>query len=154
MTPSTVPHQTPLSMGFSRQESWSGLPFPSPGDLTDSGIESASPALQADFFTTEPLGTSSHGVVVFPPNTLTSVGPGAAIVTVERGAGNRAVDAGNDAVACPLSCQTGVSSVISGPPAWISQGQKELLHCRRTCQGVRMGKCQSILRLPSRLFCK
>ena len=47
-TPQTVARQAPLSMGFSRQEYWSGLPFPSPGDLPDPGIESGSPALQAD----------------------------------------------------------------------------------------------------------
>ena len=41
-TPWTVAHQAPLSMGFSRQEYWSGLPFPSPGDLSDPGIESTS----------------------------------------------------------------------------------------------------------------
>ena len=48
----TVAHQAPLSMGFSRQESWSGLPFPAPGDLTNLGIgraSVASPALQVDF---------------------------------------------------------------------------------------------------------
>ena len=44
----TVAHQAPLSMGFSRQEYWSGLPFPSPGDLPDPGIKPRSPALQAD----------------------------------------------------------------------------------------------------------
>ena len=43
-----VAHQAPLAMGFSRQEYWSGLPFPSPGDLPDSGTELRSPALQAD----------------------------------------------------------------------------------------------------------
>ena len=43
-----VAHQAPLSMGFSRQEYWSGLPYPSPGDLPDPGIEPGSPALQAD----------------------------------------------------------------------------------------------------------
>ena len=47
-TPWTVAHQAPLSMEFFRQEYWSGLPFPSPGDLPDPGIETASPALQAD----------------------------------------------------------------------------------------------------------
>ena len=46
-----VARQAPLSMGFSRQEHWSGLPFPSPGDLPDPGIEPDSPALQADSFT-------------------------------------------------------------------------------------------------------
>ena len=45
-TPWTVAYQAPLSMGFSRQEYWSGLPFPSPGDLPDPGIEPRSPALQ------------------------------------------------------------------------------------------------------------
>ena len=44
-TPWTVAHQSPLSMGFSRQEYWNGLPFPSPGDLPDPGIEPGSPAL-------------------------------------------------------------------------------------------------------------
>ena len=47
-TPWTVAYQAPPSMGFSRQEYWSGLPFPSPGDLPDPGIEPRSPAFQAD----------------------------------------------------------------------------------------------------------
>ena len=47
-TPWTVAHQAPLPMGFPRQEYWSGLPFPSPGDLPDPGIKPVSPALQAD----------------------------------------------------------------------------------------------------------
>ena len=46
--PWTVVYQAPLSMGFSRQEYWSGVPLPSPGDLPDPGIEPRSPALQAD----------------------------------------------------------------------------------------------------------
>ena len=53
VTPWTVACQTPLSMGFSRQEYWSGLPFPSPGDLPDPGIEPGAPALQADSLPTE-----------------------------------------------------------------------------------------------------
>ena len=44
-TPGTVAYQVPLSMGFSRQECWSGLPFPTPGDLPDPGIKPRSPAL-------------------------------------------------------------------------------------------------------------
>ena len=48
VTPRTVAHQAPPSMGFSRQEYWSGLPFPSPGDLPDPGIKPGSTALQAD----------------------------------------------------------------------------------------------------------
>ena len=56
-TPWTVAHQAPLSMGFSRQEYRSGLPFLSPGDLPDPGIEPMSPALAGGFFTTEPPGT-------------------------------------------------------------------------------------------------
>ena len=55
-TPWTVAHQAPLSMGFFRQEYWSGLPFPSPGDLPDPGIEPISPALQADSLLIEPPG--------------------------------------------------------------------------------------------------
>ena len=57
-TPSTVAHQAPLSKGFSRQEYWSGLPFPSPGDLPDPGIEPTFPALQADSLLSEPPGKS------------------------------------------------------------------------------------------------
>ena len=48
LTPWTVARQAPLSMGFPRQEFWSGLPFPSPGELPDPGIEPESPALQAE----------------------------------------------------------------------------------------------------------
>ena len=55
-TPWTVAYQAPLSMGFFRQECWSGLPFPSPGDLPDPGIEPGSPTLQADALLSEPPG--------------------------------------------------------------------------------------------------
>ena len=53
-TPWTVAYQAPPSMGFSRQDCWSGLSFPSPGDLPDPGIEPGSPALQADTLPSEP----------------------------------------------------------------------------------------------------
>ena len=53
-TPQTVAFQIPLSMRFSRQGYWSGLPFPSPVDLPDPGIEPGSPTLQADALTSEP----------------------------------------------------------------------------------------------------
>ena len=52
----TVSHQASLSMGFSRQEYWIGLPFPSPGDLPDPGMEPQSPALAGGFCSTEPPG--------------------------------------------------------------------------------------------------
>ena len=51
VTPWTVTYEVPPSMEFSRQEYWSGLPLPSPGDLLDPGIEPGSPVLQADNFT-------------------------------------------------------------------------------------------------------
>ena len=60
-TPWTVAYQGPPSMGFSRQEYWSGLPFPSPGDLPDSGIKPRSPAFQADTLTSEPPGMGVRG---------------------------------------------------------------------------------------------
>ena len=53
-TPWTVAYQASPSLGFSRQEYWSGLPFPSPGDLPDPGIKPGSPALEADALTSEP----------------------------------------------------------------------------------------------------
>ena len=55
-TPWTVAFQAPQSMRFSRQEYWSGLPFPSPGDLPDPGTKPRSPELQADALTYEPPG--------------------------------------------------------------------------------------------------
>ena len=58
----TVAHQAPPSMGFSRHEYWSGLLFPSPGDLPDPGIEPRSSALQADALTSEPPGKPKLGV--------------------------------------------------------------------------------------------
>ena len=54
--PWPVAHQAPPSMGFSRQEYWNGLPFPSPGDLPDPGIKPRSPTLQADALTSAPPG--------------------------------------------------------------------------------------------------
>ena len=58
VTPWTVAYQAPPSVGFSRQEYWSGLPLPSPGDLPHPGIEPRSPAFQADALPSEPLGKS------------------------------------------------------------------------------------------------
>ena len=63
-TPRTVAYQAPPSMGFSRQEYWSGLPFPSPGDLPDPGMELRYPALQADTLTSENQGSPICNVMV------------------------------------------------------------------------------------------
>ena len=60
--PWTVAHQVPPSMGFSRQEYWSGLPFPSPEDLPDPRIEPGSPALRVDALTSEPPGSPGRTV--------------------------------------------------------------------------------------------
>ena len=63
VTSLTVGHQAPLSMGFSSQEYWSGLPFPTPGNVPDTGIEPislVSPALAGRFFTTEPPWKASE----------------------------------------------------------------------------------------------
>ena len=62
-TPWTVACQAPLYMEFSRQEYWSGLSFPSPGDLPDPGIEPGSPTLQADTLTSEPPGKLMYSTV-------------------------------------------------------------------------------------------
>ena len=61
VTPWTAAYQAPPSMGFSRQEYWSGLPFPSPGDLPNPGIEPGSPALQTDTLPSEPPGKPRLG---------------------------------------------------------------------------------------------
>ena len=62
--PWTTARQVPLSLGFSRQEYWSGLPFPTPGDLPDPGIEPGSPALQADSLLTKLWGKPSGHVIL------------------------------------------------------------------------------------------
>ena len=61
----TVAYQAPPSMGFSRREYWSGLPFPSPGDLPHPGIEPGYPALQEDSLTSEPPG--KYAIQAFLP---------------------------------------------------------------------------------------
>ena len=69
VTPWTVAYQVPPSMGFSRQECWSGLPFPSPGDVPDPGIEPGSPTLRADALPSEPPGKLLDllGPLLLPP---------------------------------------------------------------------------------------
>ena len=72
-TPWTVSPQTPVSMEFSRQEYWSGLPFLSPGDLPDPGIKSASlmsPVLAGGFCATAPSGKPYHDRIPFLPGML------------------------------------------------------------------------------------
>ena len=69
MTPWTVAYQAPPSMGFSRQEYWSGLPFPSPGDLPNPGIEPVSlvsPALEEDLYGCLGVLTGKMGIIVVP----------------------------------------------------------------------------------------
>ena len=70
-TPWTVAYKAPLSMEFSGQEYWSGLPFPSPGDLPNPGVEPGSPTLQPDTLPPEPPGAqipnmASHAWIPFP----------------------------------------------------------------------------------------
>ena len=74
MTPWTVARQTPLDMGFSRQECWSRLPFPSPGDLPDPGIEPASSSLQADSLLHRRFGTFQN--IALPTTQLLLPDPG------------------------------------------------------------------------------
>ena len=62
-TPWTTAYQSPLSMAFSRQKYWSGLPFLSPGDLPDPGIEPGSPTLQADALLSEPPQLATYCLV-------------------------------------------------------------------------------------------
>ena len=77
VTPWTIAHQAPLSMGFSRQEYWSELPFPSQGDLLDPGVERKSPVLQVDSLLSEPSGKPD--ITIRTPkikNTSDSMGAG------------------------------------------------------------------------------
>ena len=75
MTLWTVAHQAPLSVEFSRQEYWSGLPFPPPRDLPNPGIEPASlvsPALAGRFFTAEPPGKP---IIVYEASNISNLAP-------------------------------------------------------------------------------
>ena len=86
VTPWTVAHQAPLSMGFPRQEHWSGWPFPPPGHLPGPGIEHESMALPGRFFTPEPHGSTvlpgrfftpePHGSMALPGRFFTPEPPG------------------------------------------------------------------------------
>ena len=72
-TPRTVARPALLSMEFSRQEYWSGLPFPSPGELPDAGIKPVSPvspALASGFFTIALPGIQTHTVIQNPPSNI------------------------------------------------------------------------------------
>ena len=60
VTPWTIARQAPLSMGFSKLEYWSGLPFPSPGDLPNPGFKPRSPTLKVDSLLSEPLAKSYY----------------------------------------------------------------------------------------------
>ena len=85
MTLWTVAHQALLSMEFSRQECWSGLPFPSPEDLPKPGMEHKSPALAGGFFTTEPPG-KLLGLGWGGPKTVTHLGPSTPPQNMDSGA--------------------------------------------------------------------
>ena len=93
VTPWTVAHQAPLSLGFPRQEYWSGLPFPSLGDLPDQGIEPTSPAMQADALLLEShnLGSApSHPrLKLFLQTMLGTVGAGRAEANSSNCAGKQ-----------------------------------------------------------------
>ena len=82
-TPWTVAYQAPLSVRFSRQEYWSGLPFPSPGDLPDPGIKPGSPALQTDALLSEPPGKPSTCTDSFKKKRIPDYGEG--IKILQRG---------------------------------------------------------------------
>ena len=73
VTPQTRAHQAPLSLGFPRQEYWSGLPLPSPGDLPDPGILIVSPALQADSLQLSHLGSPGKSSLPVPDKYLPNV---------------------------------------------------------------------------------
>ena len=95
-------------MGFSRQEYWSGLPFPSPGDLPDPGIEPGSPALGADAFTSEPPGTTR-------------------LFDVNKGHKQQALESGHPATPAGAEETRGVRSTVvshTGPPSGPAQGPK------------------------------
>ena len=78
-TPWTVARQAPLSVGFSRQERWSGLSFPSPEDLPNPGIELGSPALQADSLTSEPPRSPKHSHAATKRSCAPQLRPGAGL---------------------------------------------------------------------------
>ena len=110
MTPWTVARQAPLSMGFPRQEYWSGLLFPSLGDLIDPGIEPMFPALAGGFFTAKTVDskrlhfqTPSHWELGFSAWTL---------------AGRQSSAYSRDLSSCPLVAQL-VKNLPAGQETWV-----------------------------------
>ena len=92
---------SPLSMGFSQQEYWSGLPFPPPGDFPDPGVEPASPALAGVFFTSEPPGKPriTVGSCFFP-----GLSNACSASERERGLGRGTLSPGSDISEGSASC--------------------------------------------------
>ena len=129
MTPWTVTCQAPLSMGFPRQEYWSRLPFPSPGDLPYPETEFPSPALASRFFTTEPAGKTIANTTPVknqfwclllncPPMGMAKTGG-------EGGNRIRWLDVITDSVGMSLSK---LREIVKGREAWQSMGSQRVGH--------------------------
>ena len=172
-TPWTVAYQAPQSMEFSRQEYWSGLPFPAPGDLPNPGIEPESPALQADALPSEPPG------LIFLLLSYLSGFPGGSdskefIISIER---KKCIEGfphpsylpasletrmdspvwrqwrqrlGSRVVLSQSSCRLSPSPSVHGEP-WTCQEEREVWGLK-TLWSVCLGLSQAeILRLPGKL---
>ena len=108
-TPWTVAYQASPSMGFSRQEYWSGLPFPSPGDLPDPGIEPGSPALEAGALTSEPPETTQFC---------------------------KAIQFSSVAQSCPTLCDPMDCNLLGLLRPWDSPGKNTGVDCHFLLQGI------------------
>ena len=137
-TPWTVAHQAPLSMGFSRQEYWSGLPFPSPRDHPDLGIEFKSPTLQADALTSEPPGKPP--VIYLGPN---------------YGGGNEVLQMGPCRPCysrCPQPCSRPPPTHASAGDSWTLTGKSGSVFCGATAPFSWVLVCTRFCLCPPRVY--
>ena len=124
-TPWTVAHQVPLSMGFPRQEYWSGLPFPSPGDLPNPGIEPRSRALQVDSLPREVRGKSYSNIkknqISNIPNSSDGLGPSFPMSELNRALAYVHSSLAQESSLCYTLiclCQADLGSVSMRDPLW------------------------------------
>ena len=116
----TVTHHTPLFVGFSRQEYSSGLPFPSPGDLPDPGIEPRSAALQVDSLPSGPPGTPLIKITIIVEATPPPLGPSAAICEKGSFVWGSGLLGSAPALSptCPVTLATSSSYLASASSLW------------------------------------
>ena len=141
-------HQAPPSTGFCRQESWSGLPFPSPGDLPDPGIEPRSPALQADSLPSAPPGKPWVSADVMQTHCITWLLCVTLLVTKDWGQGEPKQLWSFRCLLCCNKALVSGSGVLCLLPLSTAVWQDKLLACKKSQISSYFLTCMSYVQTP------